>query len=288
MMLRSTVRSTRRPLAFVLLASALVLGGCSSDDDDDDGASGGNGDGDGTATTFIVPLAPENEVPPVTADDATGEGNLQIDTETGAVEGSLMVSGLSGSGATAAHIHQGFAGTNGDILVTLDGEPGGTTWSVPEDTVLDAVGLDALLNGGLYLNVHTDANPGGEVRGQIVPDDIEVATTALSGDNEVPAVATDASAIATTTVNPETGAIVGVIATTGLDDATAAHIHTGAAGENGDVIIGLEQSADDTSLWQTPEGSTLTDEQLDAFDDDGLYYNVHTPANPDGEVRGQL
>ena len=76
--------------------------------------------------------------------------------------------------------------------------------------------------------------------------------------------------------------------TEGVDDATMAHIHTGAAGENGDVLVGLEQSMDDMGMWMTPANTMIDMDIYNVLLSGGHYVNVHTPANPNGELRGQI
>jgi len=67
---------------------------------------------------------------------------------------------------------------------------------------------------------------------------------------------------------------------------TAAHIHQGKAGQNGPVIIPLAKKDDNT--WMVPPFTYLTDAQYIAYIDGELYVNVHSAANPGGQVRGQL
>jgi hypothetical protein len=71
------------------------------------------------------------------------------------------VSGLSGA-VTAAHIHRGAAGAPGGVAYPLSFS--GTAFSGVVTLTLSDEAL--LLNGGLYVNVHTAANSGGEIRGQ--------------------------------------------------------------------------------------------------------------------------
>ncbi len=255
-------------------------------DDGDDDAVQETANADGTST-FIVPLSAEQEAPPVDAELATGEGNLTIDRASGAISGSVAVSDLSGE-AQGAHIHTGLGGINGSVLITLTGNDDRSVWTVPADSVLDAESLTALSEGALYLNVHTIANPNGEMRGQIIPDGILFEDSELSGEEEVPPVVTEASGVGVSTVNSESGAISATLFITDLDEATMAHIHTGAEGENGGVIITLEQDAENPGIWRTPVPSTLTEEQIDAFEGEALYFNVHSNANTGGEIRGQL
>jgi hypothetical protein len=106
----------------------------------------------------------------------------------------------------------------------------------------------------------------------------------LSGDQEVPAVKTIASGSGTINVNADKS-VSGSVTTTGVAG-TAAHIHMGASGKNGPVIIPLTKSGDST--WNVPANAKLTDEQYKAFKDGDLYVNVHSAENKGGEVRAQL
>jgi hypothetical protein len=105
----------------------------------------------------------------------------------------------------------------------------------------------------------------------------------LSGDNEVPPVKTKATGSGTITVGADK-TVSGKITTTGLDG-TAAHIHDGAPGKNGPVIIPLTKSGED---WTVPAGAKLTDEQYKNFQAGNLYVNVHSAENKNGEIRANL
>jgi hypothetical protein len=105
----------------------------------------------------------------------------------------------------------------------------------------------------------------------------------LSGAQEVPAVTTAASGSGTITVNADKS-VSGSVSTTGVAG-TMAHIHNGAAGANGPVIIPLTKNGD---TWSVPAGAKLTDEQYAAYKAGHLYVNVHSAANKGGEIRGQL
>lgn len=141
------------------LALLVGLGGCSSSDS---GTSA-----DGTTVTYTVALSGAQEVPPVVT-GASGSATFVVDLSTGAVSGSVTFTGLS-SNATAAHIHQAAAGVNGAVIVPLAGGEGLTAgvFNVPAGSVYTAAQLTALKTNGLYVNVHSVTNPGGEIRGQI-------------------------------------------------------------------------------------------------------------------------
>ena len=106
----------------------------------------------------------------------------------------------------------------------------------------------------------------------------------LSGSQEVPPVTTAASGSGTIMVGADKS-VSGSVKTTGFN-ATAAHIHMAAMGQNGPVIIPLTKTAD--GVWWVPAGAKLTDAQYDAFNAGILYVNVHSDANKGGEIRGQL
>ena len=105
----------------------------------------------------------------------------------------------------------------------------------------------------------------------------------LSGANEVPPVKTSASGSGTITVADD-GAVSGSVSATGVAG-TAAHIHEGAAGANGPVIVPLTKDGD---TYKVPAGAKLTSAQMASYKAGNLYVNVHSAANPNGEIRAQL
>ena len=106
----------------------------------------------------------------------------------------------------------------------------------------------------------------------------------LTGDQEVPPNTSTSVGTGTITVAAD-GSVSGSVAAPGMAG-MAAHIHVGAAGVNGPVIIPLTGSAGDT--WTVPPGAKLTPEQMDAYKAGNLYVNIHTAEHKGGEVRTQL
>jgi hypothetical protein len=106
----------------------------------------------------------------------------------------------------------------------------------------------------------------------------------LSGTQEAPPVNTPAAGTTNIKVASDRS-VSGTVTTTGVKG-IAAHIHLGAAGRNGPVIIPLTRTSDNT--WSVPAGAKLTEQQYAAYKAGQLYVNVHSAVNKGGEVRGQL
>ncbi len=105
----------------------------------------------------------------------------------------------------------------------------------------------------------------------------------LTGASEVPAVTTTASGSGTVTVKD--CAVSAKITTTGMTP-TAAHIHEGAAGSNGPVIVPFTKTGDNT--FEAPVAAKFTDAQCASYKAGRTYVNVHSAKNPGGEIRAQL
>ena len=105
----------------------------------------------------------------------------------------------------------------------------------------------------------------------------------LTGAEEVPPVGTSASGSGSFTIASD-GAVSGSVTTTGVQGIMA-HIHQGAKGQNGPVIIPLTMNGD---TYSAPAGAKLSDSQMQAFKAGNLYVNVHSPSHKGGEIRAQL
>lgn len=153
-----TVSSTiRTAVSMLVAAAALALAGCETM----------SSAWDSTKSVFTgdnVKLSGSEEVPAVTT-KASGSGTIAVkDDKT--VSGSVKTEGVAG---TMAHIHMGKAGANGPVIITLSKSSDGSTWSVPAGAKLTDAQYDAYKASGLYVNVHSAAHKGGEVRGQLKP-----------------------------------------------------------------------------------------------------------------------
>src|SRR5918911_2551203 len=128
--------------------------------------------------SFHAKLTGKDEVPPKNT-KATGSAEFTV---TGADSMSYKVSVTDMEKVTAAHIHKGKPGENGPVVVTLfkTNSPSartngvlsqGTITSAKLEGPLAGKHLSDLINmvnsGDAYVNVHTQANPKGEIRGQL-------------------------------------------------------------------------------------------------------------------------
>ncbi|MBX3747419.1 MAG: CHRD domain-containing protein [Verrucomicrobiae bacterium] len=238
---------------------------------------------------FTVTLAGAFERPEPVITDGTGAGTLRLDGETLTFE--IEYAGLSGP-AVAAHIHgpSDMTASSG-VMVNLApfhegdfGASGRFSGSVPLEPAVKA----ALLDGRTYVNIHTGAHGGGEIRGQVLPI---LHQAVLNGASERPnPVVSNGRGTALFLLDGLQLTLE--IAYRGLSGpATMAHIHgpANAAGTAG-VLIDLEPfHAGPFGVSGHFSGTaTLTPAQLEALAGGLTYVNVHTAANPGGEIRGQI
>jgi len=170
---------------------------------------------------FSARLTGDNEVPPVDT-DATGRIRLIGNSAQDAVDYQISLSNLNGI-VTGAHIHRGSAGTNGPIVANLDvhgafasasaggnGDGGSATTSTSTGGTITSADLKGPLSGKqisdlikliedgkAYVNVHTDQNPDGEIRGQLALSTNEEIDTS-TGTSATASTSPSASASATT------------------------------------------------------------------------------------------
>jgi hypothetical protein len=115
------------------------------------------------ATTVHVRLEGSHEVPAVNT-RARGSAVIVV-KPNGVVTGTVTTRLIKG---TMAHIHEGPPGTEGPPIITL--APGAKgRWVVPQGSKLTPHQYQEFLAGQLYVNVHSAAHPGGEIRGQLKP-----------------------------------------------------------------------------------------------------------------------
>jgi hypothetical protein len=119
--------------------------------------------GPASAETFKVMLDAKSEVPP-NSSAGTGTADVDFDAATKKLTWKLTYLGMTGP-VSAAHFHgPAEAGKNAGVAVAIPNA--GTSPAEGSATLTDAQAAD-LTAGKYYINVHTAANPGGEIRGQV-------------------------------------------------------------------------------------------------------------------------
>ena len=103
------------------------------------------------------------EVPPVSS-GGNGKGSIIVN-EDHTVSGSITLAGLS---PVAGHIHVGARGKNGPVAIGLTKSSEGV-WVVPAGAKFNDDQYKAFLAGDTYVNFHTPAHKGGEIRAQLQP-----------------------------------------------------------------------------------------------------------------------
>lgn len=113
--------------------------------------------------TMKVQLTPQAEVPPNTS-SGSGNADVTYDTASKKLSWKISYSNLTGP-ATMAHFHgPAEAGKNAGVVIPIMPVSSPAEGSA---TLTDAQAKD-LMDGKMYINVHTEANKGGEIRGQVV------------------------------------------------------------------------------------------------------------------------
>jgi hypothetical protein len=251
---------------------------------------------------FRVTLLGSEEVPPV-ATTASGAVVIELNDHDITVSGSFsgLSSPLAVDIAGGAHIHMGFAGQNGDVVkvleVELDADARGGVILAEDNTFnLSHSELMAMVGRQLYVNIHSENFPGGEIRGQILADNDSHFRVSLSGVSETETVNTLAMGNVVAELNGNmltlTGSFEGLSSPVATEIAGGAHVHVGAPGRDGDVVLVLDAtlSSDGTSGVFERSNNTfeLDAEVAAALFARGLYVNIHTEMFNAGELRGQL
>lgn len=116
-----------------------------------------------TSGTMTARLSGESEVPPV-SNNGSGTVEAILNKQTNVLSWTVTYSGLSGP-ATGAHFHgPALAGQNAGVVVPMAGSLASPISGAATLTAAQAADLQA---GKWYVNLHTAANPNGEIRGQV-------------------------------------------------------------------------------------------------------------------------
>lgn len=237
------------------------------------------------ATHFAV-LQGDNEVPPI-EDAGQGLAIFRYDADAATLQYRVSVALPSTDTIMAAHLHRGAEGQNGPPVHTITFAPGRWTatgiW-----TNIEPTDLLALIQGNIYINVHTTRNQNGQVRAQVLP--LPNMTAQLETKFEVPAVTGSGTGTAALWLEPANNRVFYSLDWDSLSGPPiGAHFHRGSAGNNGPVAhaITLPSSpgiaGDVNGVWDN-----LSAQDIEQLRSGRIYLNIHTAANQNGEVRGQV
>ncbi len=253
------------------------------------GACGGGSNNSAPVTIRSASLSGGQENPPVTS-TAAGRGAVFVNATTREITGGMTFSGVTPT-TGGHHIHQAPSGAptaNGPVIIGLTLAPDGKSATVPASTALTESQYAAFLAGELYFNVHSAANPSGEIRGRInIDGGVTAALTTLNGAQEVPPNASTATGRGTLLFDTSTREVLAAYATHNVVNTTVAHIHTGVVGISGPANVMTLLAG--TNVWVGSTPTILTAQNVTDLAAGSLYFNVHSPAPfAAGEIRGQL
>lgn len=278
-------------------------------------------------------MSPSNEIPavPMQASGVSSAYVIYTQDASGAFTSGQMIFDINYAFGvpvtfTGFHIHNGGADVNGPVVfntgigagaASVASDPSGVgnlrrTFELDFTNATQVQTFRALLlnPASCYINIHTTEFPGGVMRSQLRRTDRMVFNVTMAPSNEVPAVtgidASTATDMVIRTVRAADGSIIAGVTEFDVNyrfpaqnEFTGLHIHNGAAGVNGPVIIasglnGVNSVKTDTGFGNVYRTVTVSDDAgvatLNglAFSPENFYVNIHTTGNPGGVARSQL
>ena len=198
-------------------------------------------------------------------------------------QGTLIYHVATNATPTDVRLHRGIGGVNGQVAYDLPVGGG-----LPLDGTLQIGGTAGnsdptdLENGRFYLNIVTQQNPAGELRGQLLHPGEALLTGVLSGANEVPPIVSQATGGSQVILSADQSSLKYEAVVNGVIP-IGAEIDQGQAGQNGPVLDQL--TLDQTGALGTVN-ATASDVQV--LLSGGSYINIKTPSYASGELRAQL
>jgi CHRD domain/Secretion system C-terminal sorting domain len=231
---------------------------------------------------FTASMDGSQETPAPVSTTATGTAWLVLSADFKSISYSVTYARLS-TGFIGGHFHAGAMGVGGGVVLPLafTGNTAKGVWNNIPDSI-----IAKLFNGQLYVNVHSSANPGGEIRGQFKFVDGIGFAASIDGSQENPPVSTNGSGTGFAIIENNGTQISYRFTIAGLSsNFTASHLHNAAVGVNGSVVKPLDFGTDSTTtgVW-----TGFADPMLTQFIKNNIYMNVHSTNFPGGEMRGQL
>jgi hypothetical protein len=282
---------------------------------------------------FQTRMLPDNEVPPIAAPGNSAAATITVhvtrdargNVNAATVMFEIDYTVTSSLTFTGLHIHNAPVAQNGSVVIDTgisaanpvsvtagSGRISRTVDYSSTDTngIKFVTGLMAVPEN-YYVNIHTTTNPGGFMRGQLRANRL-VLRPVMSSVFEVPAVNLDAEGAAFVDIqvirDPATGAITSGTVVFDVDyrfpgpvTLTGLHIHNGAFGVNGPIVIDSGLNGTTRAVANVTRGNIFRIAEINSTDTAGLaaltglmsdptlfYINMHTTVNPGGVIRGQF
>ncbi|HSY06793.1 MAG TPA: CHRD domain-containing protein [Steroidobacteraceae bacterium] len=228
-------------------------------------------------TAAAIAMTPA-QIFPAPMSHAAGRADLTVKLDTGATRGTVKLEGLS---ATAVTINEAFAGATGAVLIRLTPAAGNPAeWQAPANALLTAEQLTALSQGKLYVIATSAANPRGEIRGQITPDNVAVTFSTMAPDPRARSLGTAAGGVVATTVDRSAHTLSIHVNSTGVDDADAAEVDSAVIGRK---LAVLGKDPVEMGHWST-ELAPISAADVAHFEAGNWHVSIATPV----EVKGAL
>jgi hypothetical protein len=243
---------------------------------------------------------------PATGSPARGSAIMLYDVAANTFDLVISISGLTNT-ATGSHIHEAPAGSNGPVKTDLGGEArytrNGNTLTATFRDVKNLGDPVKLLQGGAYYNIHSAQFPGGEIRGQLIPQPVrmyavmDVAQEAAAFPNTNFAGVNDFGG-AVMVYDPMTNVMRLRLSVFNMSNVlNNSHFHAEAPGKSGPVVVNLPNNVNAagysnaggylSGTFDLPMATPGVTNPVTLLTG-GMYLNFHSTTFGSGEVRGQV
>ncbi|MBI5690343.1 MAG: CHRD domain-containing protein [Verrucomicrobia bacterium] len=250
---------------------------------------------------FRAALTPQQEVP-ATSSPASGSAILLYDVAANTFDLVVSITGMTNT-ATASHLHEAAAGSNGGVVTNLGGEAAytrsGSTLRATFRNVTHGGDRLKLLQGGAYFNIHSAQFPGGEIRGQLIPRPVRLYANMDVAQEQAAFPAVNLSGLndfgaAILLYDPMANTVSIRASLFNFRNAfTNSHIHEGAPGVSGPARTQLGTNAN-AGAYSSANGHISGAHDIPYVGDPvllltgGMYVNYHSATFSGGELRGQI
>lgn len=232
---------------------------------------------------------------PATPDSARGLMHMYVNAAMDSLWVHVLVDSLSGP-VMSSHFHIGPPGVPGPVIVPLTDTVVGNVLMIELSTESPEFSDEAdfyeflteALDGNIFINVHTELNPDGEIRGQVMAVARHGVVFNLCSKQEVGTVTDGDNAQGSGFISMDRNRMnlhYGIAVSELSSPLSGAHFHNGLPGVNGPIVHPLPTDSTVSGFWND---STFTAEMAELFESGSIYANFHTSVNPGGEVRGQV